>query len=54
MNDDGLRKEGVVVGTIVDEALYLIVYTGAKIHYFPKYSVEFETLVESIKIRKRG
>jgi hypothetical protein len=54
MNEDGLKKEGVVVGTIVDEALYLIVYTGAKIHYFPKYSGEFEALVESIRIRKRG
>ena len=54
MNEDGLKKNGAVIGTIVDESLYLIIYTGASIHYFPKYAQEFETIVNSIRIKKPG
>lgn len=53
-NEDGLEKEGAVVGTVADQALYLIIYTGAKIHYYPRYSNEFEALVGSIRINKRA
>jgi hypothetical protein len=52
MNEDGLNKEGVVIGTIVDQSLYLIIYTGTKIHYFPMYASEFDNIVSSIKIQK--
>lgn len=52
MNADGLDKEGAVVGAIIDQSLYLIIYTGAKIHYFPKYAREFEDIVSSIEIQK--
>ena len=52
LNADGLKKEGVVVGTIVNQSLYLIIYTGTKIHYFPKYAGEFENIVKSIRIQK--
>ena len=52
LNEDGLKKEGAIVGTIVDDSLYLIIYTGTKIHYFPKYAREFENIVDSIKILK--
>ena len=50
LNADGLEKEGVIVGTIFDQSLYLIIYTGARIHYFPKYAGEFENIVQSIQI----
>lgn len=52
LNEDGLRKEGAVIGAVVDQSLYLIIYTGAKMHYFPKYAREFEDIVDSIKIQK--
>ena len=52
LNSDGLKKDGAVVGTIVDQSLYLIIYTGARIHYYPKYAKEFEKMVSSISIRK--
>ena len=51
MNDDGLKKNGSVIGTVVDESLYLIIYTGASIHYFPKYAQEFEAIVSSIRTK---
>ena len=43
---------GAVIGAVVDKALYLIIYTGAAIYYFPKYSPDFEEVVSSIEIRK--
>jgi len=52
LNEDGLEKKGAVIATIADQSLYLIIYTGATIHYFPKYAGEFEAIVSSIKIRK--
>lgn len=52
MNEDGLKKSGSVIGMVVDESLYLIIYTGASIHYFPKYEREFEAIVSSIRIKK--
>jgi hypothetical protein len=52
MNADGLNKEGIVVGTIINQSLYLIIYTGTRIHYFPRYAREFEDIVSSIEIQK--
>ena len=54
LNENGLKKRGDVVGTVVDEALYLIIYTGAAIHYFPKYHDEFEGIINSIKVKNLG
>ncbi len=53
LNEDGLEKNGVVIGTIAADSLYLIIYTGARLHYFPKYAGEFETMIASIEIRKQ-
>jgi hypothetical protein len=53
-DEDGLAKEGAVAGAIVDQALYLIIYTGTRLHYFPKYAPEFETIVNSIRTEKSG
>lgn len=50
LNDKGLKKRGIVVGTVHDEALYLIIYTGAAMHYFPNYLGEFEAMVNSIEV----
>lgn len=52
LNEDGLEKEGVIVGTVFDQTLYLIIYTGTRIHYFRQYAPEFERIVSSIKTRK--
>jgi hypothetical protein len=50
LDSDGLEKEGIVAGAIVNESLYLIVYTGAKMHYFPKYEAEVENILRSIHV----
>ena len=48
---DGLIKDGFVVGTIRNEKLYLIIYHGAKLHYFPKYKDNVEALIRTIKFK---
>jgi hypothetical protein len=50
LDTDGLEKEGIVAGAIVDDSLYLIVYTAAKMHYFPKYQAEVENILRSIYV----
>lgn len=47
----GLEREGMVVGAILNKQLYLIVYTGAREYYYPKYKEEVEYIVSSIKIQ---
>ena len=52
LTEDGLRKYGDVIGVVNNDALYLILYTGASLHYYPKFHDEFERIVQSIEIRK--
>ncbi len=49
LNSDGLEAEAMVAGTIHSEKLYLILYTGTRIHYFPHYQPQVERLIESIR-----
>ena len=51
LSKEGLEREGMVVGVILNKQLYLIVYTGAREYYYPKYKEEVEYIVSSIKIQ---
>jgi hypothetical protein len=51
-DEDGVAREGAVAGAVVEESLYLIIYTGTRLHYFSKYAPEFETIVGSIRINE--
>ena len=42
--------EMVVAGAISGDRLYLLVYRGARLHYFPKYLPEFERIVGSARL----
>jgi len=50
--EDGLRKNGDIIGVVKNDALYLVLYTGASLHYYPKFHDEFEQIVQSIEIKK--
>lgn len=54
MSERGLKKQGAVIGTVVDQSLYLIIYTGAAMHYFRMYLDEFEAIVDSIQVKPRA
>ena len=47
---NGLEKQALVVGSVIDNKLYLIVYSGARAHYFPKYKGAVEKLIASVKL----
>jgi len=51
LSREGLERDGMVLGTIHKKRLYLIIYTGAREYYYPKYREEVERLVSSIKIQ---
>ena len=48
LSQEGLEYEGFVVGTIKDDKLYLICYTGTRLYYYPKYKEYVEKLIASI------
>jgi len=49
--NNGLEKQALVVGSVIEDKLYLIVYSGARAHYFPKYKGTVEKLIASIKLQ---
>ena len=50
LDADGLEHDGIVVGAIAKEKLYVIIYTGARRYYFPKYRGYFESIVASVQL----
>ena len=45
----GLEYEGMVIGAVKDDELHLILYSGARLHYFPKYKAAAEKVFASIR-----
>ena len=46
---DGLDKDAIVAGTVIGKKLHLIIYSGARMHYFPKYRDTVEGILASIQ-----
>jgi hypothetical protein len=45
-----LEMQGLAVGVVHEDRLYLILYRAAKEHYFPKYRESIEKLIASIEM----
>jgi predicted small secreted protein len=50
LSAQGLESEGIAAAAVIEERLYVIIYTGAKAHYFPKHKDEVERIIGSITI----
>ncbi len=50
LSPQGLEMQGIVVGHQDERALYLILYTGTTMYYFPKYKPTVEEIIASIEI----
>lgn len=46
----GLEMSGFAAGATIEDKLHMILYTGARTYYFPKYRDEVERLVGSIEM----
>jgi hypothetical protein len=46
----GLERNGVVVGTVIKDKLYLIEYSGTGNYHFGRYKAEVERLIDSIRM----
>lgn len=49
---EGLDMLGMVAGAVIEEELYLIVYAGAREHYFAKYRGYVEKIIGSIQMEE--
>ena len=53
LSEKGLEEQGFVCGAVVERKLYLIMYSGSKAYYFPKYKDHVERMIESIEVKGR-
>jgi hypothetical protein len=49
-SEEGLEYKGFAAGTIKDQKLYLIVYSGTNIFYYDRYVQVVEKIVDSVEI----
>jgi hypothetical protein len=49
---EGLDKQGMAVGALVDEKLHIAIYTGAAEYYFEKYKSAVDNLLNSLQINQ--
>lgn len=49
---DGLDKEGLAVGAVIDDKLHIAIYTGAKEYYYAKYKDAVEQMLSSLTLQK--
>ncbi|MGE0746626.1 MAG: hypothetical protein AB7K86_15325 [Rhodospirillales bacterium] len=49
--EDGLEREGIATGMLRGEKLYLIVYSGTRLHFFGKYKAVAERVIASVRLR---
>ena len=50
LSEEGLEYEGFAVGTIRDNKLFLICYSGTREYYYPKYRETAEQIIASIEM----
>jgi hypothetical protein len=50
VDSNGLDGQGLAAGTVLAGHLYLIVYSGTRAHYFPKYREAVERMIDSARI----
>lgn len=48
---NGLEAQGIVAGATVKDKLHLIMYTGARSYYFPKYKDAVDRMIDSIRMQ---
>jgi hypothetical protein len=48
---NGLEKQGMAAGGTVNGRLYLVLYTGAKLHYYEAHRGEAERIIQSIRMK---
>jgi hypothetical protein len=49
-NKNGLRNHGFAAGATVDGKLYLVIYRGAKLHYYDKYLKNVEDMIRTVQL----
>lgn len=48
---NGLEKQGLAAGGTVNGRLHLILYTGARLHYYEAYRESAEKIIQSVRMK---
>ena len=49
LDGEGLETEGMASGAVIEDRLYMILYTGSRVHYFPKHKNQVDKLLDSVE-----
>lgn len=49
-SESGLQVEGIAAGTVIEDRLYMVIYRGAKLHYFDRGLADFRKMLETLQI----
>lgn len=50
VSKDGLEMEGLAIGAVLHERLYLIIYEGTRQYYFQKHKLDVEKIIDSVSL----
>ncbi len=50
VSKNGLEMEGLAIGAVLHEQLYLIMYEGTRQYYFQKHKLDVEKIIESVNL----
>ena len=47
---DGLDMEGLAIGAVINDKLYMAIYRGTKLYYYDRGLADFEQMLKSVRI----
>ena len=50
VSKNGLEMEGLAIGAVLHEQLYLIIYEGTRQYYFQKHKLDVEKIIDSVSL----
>jgi hypothetical protein len=48
---DGVKRDALVAGAVLDKRLHVIVYDGTSLYHFGKYRADAERVIESVRLK---
>ena len=50
IDENGLEYDAIAAAAVANEQLYLMIYSGTRMYYFPKYRGYFESILASVEL----
>lgn len=51
LSAEGLDEQAMAIGAVIKEKLYLLLYSGIEVYYYPKHKGDVEKMIQSIQFQ---